>query len=112
MISLNLFFSLRKQINVSFISSAQHTNCDVQVGSNCYRLFTSAVTWAEANTACQATGGTLASVMTQQEQDSMKQAAQRQNLDGVWLGGQEVKTDWHWTGEQWTEIRTTRVMEG
>ena len=92
-----------------FISSDQHTNCDAQVGSNCYRLFSSAVTWAEANIACQENGGTLASIMTQQEQDSIKNAAQRQNLDGVWLGGQEEKTDWHWTGDCKGYKRVSRV---
>ena len=87
-----------RSYNVCFLLTGQQ-NCDVRVGGSCYRLFSSPATWAEANQACQQNNGALASIMTQQEEDELTQAAQRQNLAGVWLGGQEVKTDWHWTGK-------------
>ena len=48
--------------------------------------------------------------MTQQEQDEIKQEAQRQNLAGVWLGGREMKMDWHWTGEDRVDKGVSRVL--
>ncbi|XP_064101211.1 macrophage mannose receptor 1-like [Macrobrachium nipponense] len=70
-------------------------------GGHCYQVFTETHTWTEAEQVCQAYGGHLASINSQDEESFIQQKlwyAYELTFDDLWVGLQlDTEADKHWT---------------
>jgi len=68
-------------------------------GNRCYLWSIDKKTWAEAEDFCKTEGGHLASVSSSAIRDYVKQGSEKNNLDNVWTGGNDIDEEgtWKWT---------------
>ena len=70
-----------------------------------YHLFREDVTWDEAVLSCERKGGTLASILSQDEKDEINEASERET---AWIGGRRLEIreeSWAWSdGSPWSDI--------
>ncbi len=62
---------------------------------NCLLPGVGIATWAEANTNCQAQGGSLVDLSNPVITSAMSKAVQAK-WEKTWIGGQGSVGDWHW----------------
>ena len=70
-----------------------------------YRAFDMSLTWHEAKAYCEGSGGHLATITSQEEQDFIEQLLQEGTKNCYWLGATDEKIEgqWEWvTGEPFT----------
>ena len=69
-----------------------------------YHLFREDLTWDEAVLSCESKGGTLASILSEDEKDEVNEASEE---EAAWIGGRrlEIREDsWDWAdGLTWSE---------
>ena len=70
-----------------------------------YQVFDDPLTWEDAKISCEAKGGYLATITTQEEQDFVNALLSTSSAYFYWLGGTDERTEgsWEWvTGEPWS----------
>ncbi|MBM6977345.1 lectin-like protein [Intestinimonas butyriciproducens] len=70
-----------------------------------YQVFDDPLTWEDAKISCEAKGGYLATITTQEEQDFVNGLLSTSSAFFYWLGGTDERTEgsWEWvTGEPWS----------
>ena len=70
-----------------------------------YHLFREDLTWDEAVLSCESKGGTLASILSEDEKDEINEATDRET---AWIGGRRLEMreeSWAWSdGSPWSDI--------
>ena len=73
---------------------------------NCYKLFNTQLTWADAQTHCQQENSHLASILSEEEHQFIINKFVRDEY--IWVGGHDmdVEGQWIWTdGSNWNYTR-------
>ena len=102
---LNARLAVEKAIKLSNEKAKGQTGDDLPFepsGEHQYRIFYDALTWEEAKAACEAKGGHLATITSEEEQQKLNlYNAGNHNL---WIGGyKNADGQWCWVnGEPWT----------
>ena len=70
-----------------------------------YHLFREDLTWDEAVLSCENKGGTLASILSEDEKEQLNEASERET---AWIGGRRLEIreeSWAWSdGSTWSDI--------
>ena len=70
-----------------------------------YHLFREDLTWDEAVLSCESKGGTLASILSEDEKDEVNEASEQET---AWIGGRRLEIreeSWAWSdGSSWSDI--------
>lgn len=84
----------------------------VRFGTNCYRLYGEVVTWNEAKSKCQALGGHLVTVESEQENTFLHSLLRKSDKDWIWLGATDQEVEGKWVWIDGTAMRYNRWLDG
>ena len=101
---LNARLAVEKAIKLSNEKAKGQTGDDLPFepsGEHQYRIFYDALTWEEAKAACEAKGGHLATITSEEEQQKLN--LYNAGNHKLWIGGyKNTERQWCWvTGEPW-----------
>ena len=101
---LNARLAVEKAIKLSNEKAKGQTGDDLPFepsGEHQYRIFYDALTWEEAKAACEAKGGHLATITSEEEQQKLN--LYNAGNHKLWIGGyKNTEGQWCWvTGEPW-----------
>ena len=101
---LNARMAVEKAIKLSNEKAKGQTGDDLPFepsGEHQYRIFYDALTWEEAKAACEAKGGHLATITSEEEQKKLN--LYNGGNHNLWIGGyKNAEGQWCWvTGEPW-----------
>lgn len=101
---LNARLAVEKAIKLSNEKAKGQTGDDLPFepsGEHQYRIFYDALTWEEAKAACEAKGGHLATITSEEEQQKLN--LYNAGNHKLWIGGyKSTEGQWCWvTGEPW-----------
>ena len=102
---LNARMAVEKAIKLRNEKAKGQTGDDLPFepsGEHQYRIFYDALTWEEAKAACEAKGGHLATITSEEEQQKLN--LYNAGNHKLWIGGyKNTEGQWCWvTGEPWT----------
>ena len=75
-----------------------------KLGSHYYKVYDTPMTWTEARDACEAVGGHLAAVSSEEEQTFVCDIIKSSKQANMWIGGyySEADEEWRWVdGSEW-----------
>lgn len=84
----------------------------VRFGENYYKLYSEVVTWNAAKNRCQALGGHLVTVESEQENSFLHSLLRRSDIDWIWLGATDQVIEGQWAWVDGKEMRYNRWLGG